>query len=219
MVSLVLGAAGPRLTGLRQQGSAKAMLPHVGAHPEVVFLNTSGGLAGGDRLSYALDLGSGVAATATTQTAERAYRSPDGSTARVRVDLHVGADGWVDWLPQETILFEASRLDRNTRIDLAAGAGCLMLESVVLGRAAMGETLTRVALTDRREIWQAGRPVMLEPLRLTDATLGTGAAGLAGMRAFATLAMVGQGAGDLLAPVRAVLDEAGVRRPRPPKAA
>lgn len=206
MVSLV---AGPRLVGLRQQGSAKVILPHVGAHPEVVFLNTSGGLTGGDRLSYAVDIGDGVVATATTQTAERAYRSNEGP-ARVRVSLTVGAGGWIDWLPQETILFEASRLDRVTRIDLGLRAGCLMLETVVLGRAAMGETLTRVALRDRREIYQCGRPVMLEPLALTDATLRTGAAGLNGMRAFATIAMVGGGVGDLLAPLRAVLDEPGV---------
>lgn len=206
MVSL---GPGPRLIGLRQQGSAKAILPRVGAHPEVVFLNTSGGLTGGDTLRYGVTLGQGVAATATTQTAERAYRSNQGA-ARVRVELTVGAGGWIDWLPQETILFDASHLDRVTRIDLAAGAGCLMLETIVLGRAAMGETLTRVSLRDRREIWAGGRPVLVEPLLIGDSALASGAAGLRGMRAFATLAVVGQGAGDLLAPLRGVLDEAGV---------
>ena len=209
MVSLAQGDAQVRLTGLRQSGSAKAILPRVGAHPEIVFLNTSGGLAGGDRLSYAVHLGEGVHATATTQTAERAYRSGEGA-ARVQVDLTVGAGGWIDWLPQETILFDESRLDRRTRIDLGVGAGCLMLECVILGRAAMGERVTRIALNDWREIRSGGTPVMTEPLRLTDAALETGAAGLAGMRAFATIAMVGQGVGDLLGPLRDVLDEAGV---------
>ncbi|WP_370692948.1 urease accessory protein UreD [Pseudotabrizicola sp.] len=212
-VSLDHGSAGMRLTGLRQHGSAKCILPHGptgrGGQPEVVFLNTSGGLTGGDTLSYAVTLGARARAVATTQTAERAYRS-SGGAARVRVTMTVGADGWLDWLPQETILFNDSQLDRRTTLDLAPGAGCLLLESVVLGRAAMGETVAKVALRDWREIRQAGRPVMIEPLALTDRALQTGAAGLAGARAFASLAMVGQGVADLLGPVRAVLDEPGV---------
>ncbi len=218
MVALECAGAGHRITGLRQQGSAKCILPHGangcgGAAPEVVFLNTSGGLAGGDTLSYAVDLWPGARAVATTQTAERAYRSSgcgSGDTAQVRVALRVGAGGWIDWLPQETILFNACRLTRRTVIDLAPGAGCLMLESVVLGRAAMGETLDRVALCDWREIRVQGRPVMVEPLRLSDGALLTGAAGLAGARAFASVAMVGQGVADLLGPLRRVLDEPGV---------
>jgi urease accessory protein len=146
---------------------------------------------------------------ATTQTAERAYRASEGA-AQVRVTLTVGPDGWIDWLPQETILFDASRLDRRTVIDLSPGAGCLMLESVVLGRAAHGETLARVGLRDWREIRQDGRPVMVEPFALGDRALATGAAGLRGARAFASIAMVGTAVADLLAPVRAVLDEPGV---------
>ncbi|MDO8884390.1 MAG: urease accessory protein UreD [Pseudotabrizicola sp.] len=212
-VSLALGPAGMRLTGLRQQGSAKCILPHGpigrGGPPEVVFLNTSGGLTGGDTLAYAVTLGPSARAVATTQTAERAYRS-SGGAARVRVTMDVGPGGWLDWLPQETILFEDSHLDRRTTLDLAPGAGCLLLESVVLGRAAMGESVGRVALRDWREIRQSGRPVMVEPLTLTDRALQTGVAGLRGCRAFASLAMVGQGVADLLAPVRRVLDEPGV---------
>ena len=212
-VALALGPAGMRLTGLRQQGSAKCILPHGatgrGNGPEVVFLNTSGGLTGGDALSYSVHLGAGVRAVATTQTAERVYRS-SGGTARVRVTMDVGAGGWLDWLPQETILFEDCRLDRRTVIDLAPGAGCLLLESIVLGRAAMGETVATLAVRDWREIRQSGRTVMVEPLTLTDRALRTGAAGLAGARAIATLAMLGQGVADALDPVRRVLDEPGV---------
>ena len=61
---------GGRLTGLAQSGSAKALLPRsYGPAPEVVFLNTSGGLTAGDTLDYQLDLGPATRATATTQTA------------------------------------------------------------------------------------------------------------------------------------------------------
>jgi urease accessory protein len=193
-----------RLTGLRQQGSAKAILPHVGPLPEVVFLNTSGGLTSGDQLHYRLDLGMGVRAVGTTQTAERAYLATGGA-AEVTVSHHVGAGGWLDWLPQETILFQGAHLARRTRVDLGPGAGCLLLEAVVLGRAAMGEALARLAFADRREVWQGGKPRLVEPLRLADAGLQSGVAGLDGMRAFASVAMIGPGAEEALGPLRAVL--------------
>ena len=202
--------AGGRLDRLRQQGCAKAILPHVPGRAEVVFLNTAGGLTGGDRLAFALDLAAGTRATATTQTAERAYRAGQGQ-ARIDVEMMVGAGGWLDWLPQETILFEGAALARETRIELGADAGCILCEAVVLGRAAMGETVTRVELFDRRQVLRAGRPVLVDPVRLEDDALGTGAAGLGGARAFASIAMVGRGAQDALGPVRAVLDQPGVR--------
>ncbi len=202
--SLAMHDGGVRLTGLRQRGAAKAILPRVGDVPEVVFLNTSGGLTGGDRLSYRLELGAGVRAVATTQTAERAYLATEGQ-AEVTVQHGVGAGGWLDWLPQETILFQGAALARTTRVELARGAGCLLLEAVVLGRAAMGETLRAVQFSDRREVWQGGRPRLMEPLRMDAAALGSGNAGLNGARAFASIAMVAQGAEDAVGPVRAVL--------------
>ena len=61
-VALSYGPGGTRIAGLRQEGSAKAMLPRTDApDPEVVFLNTAGGLTGGDLLSYRLDLAAMVA--------------------------------------------------------------------------------------------------------------------------------------------------------------
>ena len=203
--------AGARLAGLRQKGSAKALLPRVRGVPEVVFLNTSGGLTSGDTLSYALDLDAGARAVATTQAAERAYRADQGP-ARVNVTHRVGAGGWLDWLPQETILFDRSDLDRQTVIELAPDAGCLMLEAVVLGRAAMGETVTQMTFRDRREIRRAGQPVLIEPLLFDTATrarAGNGAI-LGGARAFATLVLCVPGAEDAVGAARAALNEPGV---------
>ena len=208
-VALHLDRGQVRLAGLRQAGSAKVILPHVAGVPEAVFLNTSGGLTGGDVLSYRADIGAGLTAVATTQTAERAYRSTSGA-ARVRVDLTVEDSGFLDWLPQETILFDGASLDRKTTVQLGRDAGCLVLETVVLGRAAMGETVSRVQLRDWRVIERDGAPIWLEPLLLNDRALTTGVAGLAGMRAFATLCLVQPDAHDLLERLRTLLDEPGV---------
>ena len=213
-ISLGLHKARMRLLDLAQSGSAKVILPHqgagMGAVPELVFLNTSGGLTGGDTLRYQITLGEGAQATATTQTAERAYRSTAG-VARVVVKARVGASGWLDWLPQETILFQSSALHRSTRIDLGPDAGCLMVETIVLGRAAMGETVTDLCVQDRREVWRQGRPVLIDPFALGDDRLALRPALLNGARVVASIAFVTTGAEDALGPVRAVLDEPGVQ--------
>ncbi|MGQ0565505.1 MAG: urease accessory protein UreD, partial [Gemmobacter sp.] len=212
-VTLVAGRGGRAvLADLHQQGSAKAILPRVddGA-TEVVFLNTSGGLTGGDRLDYALTLAPALRATATTQTAERAYRSAAG-TARAEVRLTVGAGGWLDWLPQETILFDGASLERDIRVDLGPGAGCLFLETVILGRHAMGETVTGLHFRDHRMIRREGQPIWAEPLEIDTRVLSRAgnAAMLGGARAMATLALVHPAAPDRLAALNAVLDEPGV---------
>ena len=206
-VGLVMRGGASRLADLHQSGSAKAFLPQVhGPVPEVVFLNTSGGLTGGDRLTFSVALGDGAQAVATTQTAERAYAS-SGGRAVMDVVLTLGAGAQLDWLPQETILFDRSTLARRTRADLGPEAHLILSETVVLGRAAMGETVRELEFSDWRDVRRQGRPVLVEPLRITAATLAAGPAGLNGARALATVALVAPGAEDALAAVRACLPE------------
>jgi urease accessory protein len=181
-----------RLDRLTQSGSAKAFCHITQSGPEVVFLNTSGGMTGGDRLHYGLDLGAGCRVTATTQTAERAYRSAAG-TAEVTVEHRLAAGAHLDWLPQETIFFNHSALRRTTQVRLDPGASCLLLEAGLLGRVAMGEQVVSLDLRDRREV-----------------SLSAGVGVLQGARAFASLALVREGAEAVLATVRQLLDEPGV---------
>jgi urease accessory protein len=194
-----------RLHRLRQEGSAKGIaLPG----PELVVLNTSGGLTGGDRYALDLDTGDGAHVTATTQTAERVYRAAEGR-ATIRITARVGQAARLDWLPQETILFDGCAADRVTTIDLAADATCLTCETLVLGRAAMGETVSRLALRDTRLIRRAGRPVHFDPFVLDPARLNA-AAGLADARALSTIVLVSRGAEDALGPARAALADPSV---------
>lgn len=202
-----LGPAG--LVALRQSGSGKAFLPrgHAGV-PEIVFLNTAGGLTGGDRMSFRVTLDAAARATATTQAAERVYRSA-GGRAEVDVDLRVGSGSALAWIPQETILFEGAGLSRRTTAELDGDASLLLCEMTVLGRAAMGETLRRVDVRDWREVRRAGRPVLVDPLRLDDPTLARAGAPalLGGARALALVALVAPGAEDAVAAVRQALPD------------
>lgn len=207
---VVIGPVG--ITELAQSGSAKAILPRIMAGPpEITFLNTSGGLASGDKLEFEVELRAGVYGMATTQTAERVYRA-EGPSAQAHVSLKVGKEGWLDWLPQETILFNGAHLSRVTEVDLAQGAGCILLETIIMGRLAMGETLTRLNLSDRRIVRLAGHIIHHDALVLGDAALSRlGDPSMLGdARAIATLTMISASAPDFLPRARKILDEPGV---------
>lgn len=194
------------LAELHQAGAAKVMLPRVsGDVPEVVLLNTSGGLTGGDHLAFSMEIGAACRVSATTQTAERGYASM-GNAARLTIRANLGAGARLDWMPQETILFQGANLHRSTEIDLVAGASCVLAESLVLGRQAMGETLHQSTLHDQRIIRREGRPFWAETFRLNDSTLADGSAALlAGSRALAVICLIAQGAEDAVGPVRTAL--------------
>lgn len=205
-----LGSDGALQT-LFQKGSGKIMLPRChGSVPEAVFLNTAGGLTGGDRLDYKIDLAAGTRLTATTQTAERAYAS-SGGAAEVDVTMTVGAGAHLDWVPQETILFDRSALHRTTRIDLAPGGTCLFAEMLTLGRAAMGERVVTLDVIDRRIVTRAGASLLVDPLRVTDSDLSGGdPAGLGAAKALATVILVAPDVQDRLAALRRILPDTAV---------
>lgn len=211
-VWFTLRAGTTQLQDLHQSGSGKAIMPRrFDDVAEVVFLNTSGGITDGDSLAFDMQLGAGAQLTATTQTAERAYASR-GAAGVATISAQVASGARLDWLPQETILFENCHLQRDTVIDLAADASCLLCESVVLGRHAMAEEPKNARLTDNRLIRRDGRPVWAETVQINADFLAQHSPALLGpARAYAVIALISANAVDALPALRAVLDEPGTR--------
>lgn len=198
-----------RLTALRQQGSGKVMLPRThGAMPEAVFLNTCGGVTGGDRFRWELSVGQGASATGTTQAAERLYRA-SGGRGRIETVLTAAAGATLHWLPMETILFEHCAVDRRIEIDLSGDATFLGVEALVLGRAAMGETLTHAHFADHWRIRRDGKLVQAEAFRLSGDLheVLSGPATLRDIRAVATIILSAPDAADRLEPLRVRLPQ------------
>lgn len=192
------------LDRLHQAGCAKARTPATEGF-EAVLLNTAGGLTGGDRIDVEIDAAPGCHVTAASQTAERVYRSLGGA-ATVRNRLRIGAGARLDWLPQETILFDGGRLDRRLDVDMAEDATLLAVEPLILGRAAMGERVETGALTDNWRVRRGGRLLHAEALRFSPEA-GAAPAGFAGRLAAATLLYVAPDAEDRLAAARAALPD------------
>lgn len=202
-----------RLSTLYQEGCAKIRLPNTHSRAlEAVLINTAGGLTGGDHMQWSADLAPGGHMVLTTQACERVYRSL-GGPATVETRLNVGAGAHLDWLPQETILFASSQLDRRIEIDLAEGASLTAIEAILLGRDAMGEMALDARLRDNWRVRRTGRLLHAEATRLG----GTpeerdGLSLLLGRRAFATVLHVAPSADQCvatLARLRALLPQDG----------
>jgi urease accessory protein len=201
-----------RISALRLAGSLKILFPRVADDPlEAVTLNTAGGLTGGDRMRLAVEAGPGACLTVTSQAAERAYRATGGEVARVDVRLVAGPGARLHWLPQETILYDSAALWRRTDVTLAADARFVGVETLVFGRAAMGERVGRLDLSDRWEIRRDGVLVAADAVRIAGDAAGLMArAGAgAGAGAVATVFLVAPGADVYLSALRAALGTAG----------
>lgn len=207
-------AAGPcsALAGLRQSGAYKALFPRPRDRAlDATLVNTAGGLTGGDRFSATVEAGADSHLRVTTQAAERAYRAQPGEIGHVRNQGIVGAGARLDWLPQETILYDGSALRRELSVDLAPDARLLLVEPLVFGRVAMGEVLGQVFFRDRITVTRGGVPLYLDAVRFT----GDVAAHLArpavanGAGAMASLIYVAPDAEAHLAPLRALMPPTG----------
>jgi len=138
-----------------------------GALEEAVLMNTSGGIAGGDRLECDVTALANASIAITTQAAEKVYRALS-EPACISTKLKACDSAKLAWLPQETIAFNWARLSRETEIDLSSGAELLALEWLVLGRAAHGEEMVGGHITDSWQVKKDGRMIWADSFRATD---------------------------------------------------
>ncbi len=196
---------GQKIERLYQAGCAKIMLPKTyGDMTEAVMLNTAGGITGGDQLDIFVQA-QDCALVATSQTAERFYKSST-SPAKISIRLKAEESAHLHWMPQETILFDGAEIDRTIRLDMQSGSQCLIAESLVLGREAMGEQVQNCHFTDSWRLYRDGVLFHAEQLRLTGDVrdvLATPAGGNAA-RLLTTIIYAGpdaEGAADRLKPI------------------
>ncbi len=142
-------------------------LPDSGDAGLAVLVTTSGGVVAGDRLSIAVRLAAGASAHVTAAAAEKIYRST-GATTEIVQDLVVASAGWLEYLPQETILFDGARLRRHTAVAVARGAGFLGGGILVFGRRARGEGFNHGLLHEDWQVSRDGALVWGDALHLDD---------------------------------------------------
>ena len=213
-IDMSFARTGPATTLSRsyQSGCLRLRMPRrmEGDRPCAVLINTSGGLAEGDRLSQRIAWDKDSRAIVTTQAAEKVYRALAGG-CEIATRLEVGENADAEWLPQETILFHRARLRRDTQIGLGRNASFLGVEAIVLGRTAMNERMREGALSDSLRITREGRLIYADTLRLdggVEQLMARRAIGNGGC-AMAVILHVAAQAAALLEPLREVLAKAG----------
>lgn len=209
-VRVRFGQDGPhtRLASLYQQAPCRMLFPTPADNDPLqgVLLTTTGGLTGGDRLDIEIDASDGAVATISTQAAEKIYRST-GPDCAIRVSLKAAPGAWLEWLMQETILFNGAKLARRTEADVASGGRLLAVESFVFGRAAMGEDFTTGHLHDLWRIRRSGKLIWMDALKLVGETARSQRFGLGGAAGCATLLYVGEDAAAHLPAARTAIAE------------
>jgi len=197
-----------RLKDLRQQGSYRAIFPRPPQGTmEAVIINTAGGITGGDEFATQITANDHTKISVTTQAAERIYRSPDFTLGSMQTRLYAKPNAQLYWLPQETILFEGSRLYRRLEAEVAEDSKFLMVEPLIFGREASGESLKSCHLDDSVCITTGKKPIYIDRIKLSgDITSILKRPAVAnGGRAMASIVLVDPRAKETLAGINGLL--------------
>lgn len=193
---------------LRQEGSFRALFPRTDTDAvEAVMLNTAGGITGGDIFQVRASADDNATLTVTTQAAERIYRAQSDVPGQLNSTLQVGANARLNWLPQETILFDGCALSRKLKVSVTRSSTFLMVEPVIFGRHASNEVMKTGDFMDHVAVTCEDQPMYIDGCHLSGniaAQLEHKAVGQ-GAGAMANIVLYTQNAGDFLEDIRALL--------------
>ena len=153
-----------RVTGRSHEGPLmvqKPFYPRGHDSCQVLIVHPPGGIVGGDRLQIEIEVGESAHALVTTPGAARFYGSA-GPEASQQTGLRLAAGACLEWTPQETLLYDASRSRISTRVDMEAGARFLGWDIFGLGRPASGSDFDRGRCQQSFSLFRSGRPIWLE---------------------------------------------------------
>ncbi|MBD8632013.1 urease accessory protein UreD [Oxalobacteraceae sp. CFBP 8755] len=168
----------------------KALYPEGPGACHVIVVHPPGGVVGGDRLEIDVDAGPACSVLATSPGAAKWYRA-NGRVSQQAVRLRIAAGAAIEWLPQETIFYDAASVDLDHDVDLTAGSTYIGSEVLCFGRVAAGEAFTRGRIRQRTRIRQEGRLLWWEQGILTPDGIAS-PLGMRGHAVCATLLAVGR---------------------------
>ena len=170
----------------------KSLYPEGDAVCHNIILHPPGGIAGGDSLALAAQLGEGSAVLLTTPGAGKWYKSM-GATAHAGQRFDIGRGAALEWLPQPTIVFDQALAEAKTEIFLEQDALYIGWDITCMGRTASGERFNSGKLRQRTQVWQQGRRLWCEYARLDgDDPMLASMAGMAACSVSATLIAAGK---------------------------
>jgi urease accessory protein len=175
-----------------------------------IVVHPPAGIAGGDELELRVRAAPGARALLSTPGAGKWYRSA-GPWARQTIALEAAGDACIEWLPQETIVFDGALADLRCDVALAGSACYIGWEILCFGRTGAGERFRRGVLRIATRIVRDGDPVWIERGRVDGGgRLLESPVGLRGQPVCGTLVAAAPAIADaLVAECRAVAPAAG----------
>lgn len=183
----------------------KPLYPEGGQVCHAIVVHPPGGVVGGDELSIDASVGQNASALLTTPGAAKWYKS-NGHISRQDVHLRAGDSATLEWLPQETIFFDAAHVRLGTAIELGKDATYIGSEILCFGRTASGESFHSGMVEQTTSIRRDGKLLWFEQGMLAAGSAAmTSPLGLAGNTVCATLIAVGNPlAGSMMATLREI---------------
>jgi len=127
----------------------------------IYLLHPPGGVVHGDQLKIDVHVEPFAHALITTPAAGKFYRS-NGQVASLTQNLQVEDSALLEWLPQETLLFNASKVHLKTMIRLSGNARFIGWEMLCLGRKASAEPYSKGQCRQHFELWRDHQPLFIE---------------------------------------------------------
>lgn len=132
------------------------------------LLHPPGGLVAGDSLAISVELGNTAHALITTPAAGKLYRVMKDALEQYQgVKAKLGAAAVLEWMPQETIIYNDAKGALLNRFDLEDDALLIGWDIICLGRRASGEKYTGGRLKQGIEIYRDGRPLFIDRVTFT----------------------------------------------------
>ncbi len=129
----------------------------------VYLLHPPGGLVLGDELRISVLADSNSHALVTTPSAGKVYGVKNGiEKQQQRIALNIEADACLEWLPQETIVFNGANALLQSDIQLHAGAKLVFWDMVCFGRPANQLTFDSGEFLQMIRIERDGIPLLIE---------------------------------------------------------
>ncbi len=112
--------------------------PYLPGLPYILFMNPTGGIVQGDRYFYKFRLKEGAEAFITDTMATKIYKM-DLNYSSKEIDVYLGKNSRLEFLPRETIVFVDSRWHQRVVFHVSEGSKLLYCDIFCPGRIAMGE--------------------------------------------------------------------------------
>ncbi len=194
------------LTHRSHQGPLLVQRPFYpeGSVCHIYLIHPPGGVVGGDQLTLAIDCGVDTDVLVTTPAAGKFYRS-NGQLAEQQIVLKVADGAVLEYLPQESILFDSAIVKMTTRVELGENSRFLGWEMVSLGRPVCNEGFSQGQATAAVEVFKQGLPLLIDRMVLNEQTIKA-SSGLAGFPLVATLVLY-PATKKQLEKVRLIIDE------------